>query len=114
MTAAERYVPPNQKPLRQLQAWPAKPLIPGARIIGSAILQDGVIYWCPRPCRHHHVIWGKCEADGEGFDHDRAVQGFLSSDGQFLDREQAHALAIENGQCPEPDHVRELFSEDLW
>ncbi|MNF12985.1 hypothetical protein D3C81_1965790 [compost metagenome] len=42
------------------------------------------------------------------------VQGFLASDGQFLDRKQARALAIENGQCRHPANPSQLFSEDLW
>lgn len=113
MTCAETFVPPGQKPMHRLKAWPEKSLAPGARIIAAAILQDGVIHYCPRPCRHHHVIWAHYQAAGESFGENQ-VQGFLASDGQFLNRQQARALAIENGQCPTPEHPRDLFSEDLW
>ena len=42
----------------------------------------------------------------------RDMDGFLTDDGTFLDREQAAQYAFENGQITEP--VDLLFSEDLW
>ena len=66
-----------------------------------------------RPARHHHILdtTSRLSAaitfDGE--------QGFLTNEGQFLNREDAFALAKSNGQLlPGTLGGRELFSEDLW
>ena len=43
------------------------------------------------------------------------VEGFITSELEFLDREQAMQLALGNGQIKAPlFNSRELFSEDLW
>ena len=42
------------------------------------------------------------------------IQGFLTSDDNFLDRPAALALAIKSGQVPTGFKKRELFSEDVW
>lgn len=43
---------------------------------------------------------------------DKVVQGFLTSKGNFLDRQEAGALAFTSGQILEP--ITRLFSEDVW
>lgn len=106
------YEPPGQKPLQIV-----KPSASGhvvlPTIIAAAIMQGGKIYFCEAPCRHHHVIWAKCQLDGKGFD-DTQVQGFLTNDGRFLNRRDARTAVIATGQCPHPFHRSDLFSEDLW
>lgn len=43
---------------------------------------------------------------------DKVVQGFLTSRGRFLNREEAGALAFEAGQIENP--ITCLFSEDIY
>lgn len=107
------YVPSGQKPLRvvPLQQCGRHVVLP--LIVAAAILQGGKVYFCDRPCRHHHVIWAKCQLDGRGFNASQ-IQGFLTNDGRFLNRQEARTIAMANGQCPKPFHRTDLFSEDLW
>lgn len=81
-------------------------------IVAAAIKQGGIVYSVPRPGRHHHVIkhMVDCGIEPPIF----GEQGFLTEDGTFVDREEARRIAIEAGQVVNPDHPRELFSEDLW
>lgn len=92
------------------------------RIVVAAITQDGMVCSVPRPGRHHHVIRAMATAGipipivG--------AQGFLTSDGLFVDRRSARKIADMAGQiiksCVGPDGAPfkrehdELFSEDLW
>lgn len=41
------------------------------------------------------------------------VQGFATSHGRFVSRENAKEIAILSGQI-DPDHKGEVHSEDLW
>lgn len=45
---------------------------------------------------------------------DLRQQGFYTSQGRFLSREDALSLAIENGQITDHIHTVKLFSEDLY
>lgn len=80
-----------------------------------AIIHEGVLYSLPKPKRHHHVIWMIAATTGKK--HVTGMkQGFLDDKGQFLDRVQALAHALENNQVKDPNDIRagELFSEDVW
>lgn len=82
------------------------------RIIASACLSsDGTIWAVLAPGRHHHCIWfmAQYNANEQVF-----KQGFLTNQYRYICREEARAMAIQNGQAPTPDHSRDLFSEDLW
>ena len=74
---------------------------------------DGRVRSLPRPARHHHVI--ELMAETLGYPTPvRGEQGFLLRGGRFVDRKEARAIAIDNGQCSVPAHAELLFSEDLW
>jgi hypothetical protein len=91
-------------------------------IVAAAIKQDGMVCFVPRPGRHHHVIRAMATAgipipiNGQ--------QGFVTSDGLFVDRRRARKIAAQAGQIIKsyigPEGVPfkrehdELFSEDLW
>lgn len=82
-------------------------------IVAAAIRHDGVVYSVPAPGRHHDVI--RLMAD-QGFGprcmHD---QGFVASDGRFLNRIGALRVAKEAGQIKrKTGPADKLFSEDLW
>lgn len=87
------------------------------KIVAAACKRWNLIFSLPRPARHHNVLWAM---DADGYDPDemaQAEQGFTTSEGRFVGREEALLLAIENGQVP-PDvaknRSKQLFSEDLW
>lgn len=80
-------------------------------VVAAAIRDhDGTVYSLPAPKRHAHVIWHmadlgiKTPITGK--------QGFVTSEGGFVGREEAAMIALHAGQID--GHRRELFSEDLW
>ena len=65
------------------------------------------------PVHRHPQIYTIARAFGLRDDQIRRdMDGFLTSDGQFLNREEAAQYALEHGQIKE--EVDLLFSEDLW
>ena len=80
-------------------------------ILQAAIQQDGQLYTLPRPNRHHHIIHGPMTGI---YQRSASVQGFLTSAGGFVDREEAARLALKSGQIKELTHPPLLYSEDLW
>lgn len=83
-------------------------------IVAAAVQFEGLTYSLPRPARHGQVL--HCL---HGILSDTALptvcQGFLTSDGQFVNRIMARAIAWTAGQIPDgTQNELELFSEDLW
>ena len=82
--------------------------------------QDGSIWFVERPQRHHDVIRLMAKTLGWSPGELRvtydATQGFLLSDGRFVNRKAAKLVAIKAGQLlPRANaHSTELFSEDVW
>lgn len=103
------FVYPEQRPLQTMRHWPGieNLMVEGDEIMAAAVLDEGTIFWCARPCRHHHVIAAKWRTDEAGF-HAGAIEGFLTRNGRFLDREQAYDLVH-----PGPG-TGKLSTEDLW
>lgn len=84
------------------------------RIVGVAMeFEDEAGMLClPAPHRHCHLV---ALAKAIGVDRMRsakATQGFYTSEGQFVTRFQAGAVAKNAGQTKE--RKKELFSEDVW
>jgi hypothetical protein len=87
-------------------------------MIESAALKLGnLIISMPRPARHHNIIHELFREHGiRGGE----FQGFLTSEGKFVDREEAWQIAFYAGQLKDKDwhqHARmcpHLFSEDIW
>lgn len=87
-------------------------------IARAAIRVDGVVHSVAPPGDHARVIWkiagegGKTPVIGE--------QGFLTSDGEFVGREEAARIVIEAKQPLRfgffhlPGEPTRLSSEDLW
>lgn len=80
----------------------------------AAILgKDGQVYSVEPPGRHCDVIRSMF-AQGSPCSGD-APQGFLLSDGTFVDRQRAKEVAREAGQLlPQASRLPQLYSEDLW
>lgn len=88
----------------------------GERITGVAfLLQSGMILVLPAPNRHHDIIRASSDV---GLPQDAicdADQGFITSTGRYVTREDAVPIAQAAGQIlqkTDPAHM--LFSEDLW
>ena len=82
------------------------------RIAAAACLDGCLVLTLPRPARHHDILHTMYDA---GLDPNVAKQGFLTSEGRFVDRMLACTLAQRAGQIVKkhgPDN--ELFSEDMW
>lgn len=82
------------------------------KIIAAAMRKGEVVFSVPQPGRHHTIFHA---LDAVGMDLDEDNQGFLTSDGRFVDRVDGLRIATEAGQIIQkhgkPDM---LFSEDMW
>ena len=83
-------------------------------IVAAAVRYRGLLtFSLPRPARHHNILHamtaiGIAKGDME--------QGFLTSEGEFVNRLAALQIAITCGQNPKMENAPYLglFSEDLW
>lgn len=86
-------------------------------IIGVAIRHpSGVIFACPRPKRHHHVVAAMTKLGVSGISN-TSDQGFVTNYGRYLDREAALSIARSAHQVGFPKKTSpayQLFSEDMW
>ena len=81
-------------------------------ITGVAIKYKGKLYELDRPARHDNIIRLIHEETGDmGI---RGIQGFVTGDGEFLDRKSGVDYALENGQIKKLNWPPNLYSEDLW
>lgn len=82
---------------------------------GARVYPDHLIITSPPPARHHTLLHPTFGILGHGTGPED--QGFLTSAGRYVDREEALKIALASGQ-PMIDHPsrsdRWLFSEDLW
>jgi hypothetical protein len=81
-------------------------------VAAAAVKRSTGVYSLPPPARHHHIIHKLYD---EGFPQGPdEVQGFLLSDGTFVDRVQAGQIALACQQIPRLRWPPNLYSEDLW
>lgn len=67
----------------------------------------------PKPFRHHHLVHYLYGTPDET--PDLKAQGFLDSDGNYLNRKQALVIAkAANQYQPTAGPLPELYSEDVW
>ena len=79
------------------------------RIVAAANRKDGCVF---TGAHHHLILWQmSCCGVGKG-----GEQGFLASDGRFVDRREARIIAQAANQIIKPlkHQPEELFSEELW
>ena len=101
------------------------------RIGGVEVQHEGVRWLLGKPCRHHHCLWAMSGHEGAGLErparesareHD---QGFVTTHGRYVTREEGWAIAEREGQLSTATYVEAgeadrhpvpgtLFSEDLW
>lgn len=94
-------------------------------IVSAAIKINGAVISMPRPARHADIlrqIKGLHDPyDRPGWSYEVEIQGFITDQGEFLNRRQAydHAIRCEQGTpnrrtSPGNYQGEELYSEDLW
>jgi hypothetical protein len=90
------------------------------RIVAAAVRTiDGLIHTMPRPHRHHHIVHAMHRPDNTK-ENDLIIaegeQGFITDDGEFVERVMAANLAVEAGQIRREKLIAppRLYSEDLW
>jgi hypothetical protein len=84
-------------------------------IVAAALrCEDGVVYCLDAPARHHDVIQRVASTGAITAVIASCKQGFLTSDGLFVDRREAKRIAFAAGQMKRETHPTELFSEDVW
>lgn len=94
-------------------------------IIAAAIKIADVVCFIPSPARHHHVLHSLAKSFNGRTDrgYTEEVQGFITDEGEFLNRIEAMGHCLNCGQIlkgritninPNPYMGPELFSEDLW
>ena len=110
--------PDEQCPIHGGGEWPprcvecGKFLAHKLKIVGVAIQQPGVLWFEMKPKRHHDVI--RWAADHGSNIPVIGIQGFILSDGTFVDRIEGARIALESGQITKLNWPPELYSEDLW
>lgn len=93
-------------------------MIKGEWIRFSAILHDGQVYSLPRPARHWNirdVILEKTGIQRLPADHpEGSPQGFITSTGRFVNREEGAKIALESEQIHSLKWPPDLYSEDIY
>lgn len=85
-------------------------------IVGAAVRYKGDVFKLPRPNRHGDIM-RSMRAAGQPREAVNIVnQGFLTSTGRFVGREEAYGIAKSAGQLLDEKRpgVKVLFTEDLW
>ncbi len=83
-------------------------------IVAAAVHAYGATWSLPRPARHHHVLRAIHDAGLCAIKPGPDAQGFLTSEGRFVGRIAAAAMAVDAGQIAEPSSPPKLYSGDLW
>ena len=98
------------------------PFVDPEQISAAALLIDDQIITLPPPARHHHLIHAACSVGYTDYVA-QSMQGFVTTYGRFVDREEAMVIARRANQViPRTSGYTEgeindgpkLFSEDLW
>ena len=86
------------------------------QIIAAAIQIEGVTISLPRPARHGQVLHAAEPFIASQSQLITCCQGFLTSEGRFVNRVQAKQIAHRAGQpiVRNDVHPRDAFSEDFW
>lgn len=90
------------------------------RIVAAALKIGEVVYSVPRPGRHHTIMHALARSDERHWlEHGlgREEQGFLTSEGRFVDRMEAALIAVSAGQAKASEvsiRGNQLFSEEVW
>lgn len=83
-------------------------------IVAAAVfdVDSDTVYVMDAPARHHQIVHAMAEAGKPQVQ--THEQGFLTSDGFFLRRAPAMAVAQRANQLLRPTNRNQLYSEDVW
>lgn len=84
------------------------------KIVAAAVHAYGATWSLPRPARHHNVLFAIDHAGLCAITPGPSAQGFLTSDGRFVDRKDGLRIALASKQIEAPKWPPLLYSEDLW
>lgn len=92
------------------------------RIVAAAVQYRGITLSLQPPARHHTILQTMDILVGISQDElHSSYQGFLTSEGRYVNRVEAFYIAFKAGQLTDPDKAAqkaikgpELYSEDLW
>jgi hypothetical protein len=86
------------------------------RIVAAALQVDGMAISLPAPNRHHNVIHAMHKRGWMDESREEIAQGFVTSTGRFVEREEAFVIAKAAGQLLDRSNrtFGYLFSEDVW
>lgn len=113
------FVPPRLDPPRRLKAEPyEEPTIENVpeTIVAAAVQLEGITFSLPKPARHGQVLHSMLDVVEHEASINYATQGFLTSEGRFVNRVQAKQIAHIAKQPIVRDnpHPKDAFSEDFW
>lgn len=75
----------------------------------------GLIWYSRAPARHHNLYWIMTEYGVTEYEKSQCIEGFLTSRGNFITREEAMPMARENFQIVrECSNRNQLYSEHLF
>lgn len=112
-----------------LPGWPALPwaVLGAGGLCGLLLCRDpeevdraavrirGMTFSVRRPGRHSHALRAADDAlGGERGWFAEAEQGFTTTRGRFVGREEAARIAVRSGQIKRLRWAPHLYSEDLW
>ena len=85
-------------------------------IVAAALKVNNIIVSAPPPARHHTLLHAIFNTYGQRGPMIKTTdQGFVTSAGRFVGREEAALMAAAAGQILKPKfQPTQLFSEDLW
>ena len=86
------------------------------KIVAAAIHTHGITLSAEKPGRHHtvlHAMSKQLGLDAMELGHPDA-QGFLTSNGRYVDRIEGADIAIKSEQIDKLNWPPYLYSEDLW
>ena len=94
-------------------------MVPGSYdsgIIKGYVHRSGEILIGTTPCRYVYLPWIHEYLNKDKPYHDLFEQGFLTTHGRFVRREEASEIAIKHNQLlnPSKGNPTMLFSEDVW
>ena len=86
------------------------------RIVSAAIIWKDMIFSMPAPHRHHHILLKMRNEMGLPIESvSWKGQGFLTSEGNFVNRKEAELIAFAAGQMKYSKIIGGILtSEDLW
>lgn len=83
-------------------------------IVAAALRINGMTVSDIPPARHHTLLWA-VSGINDNLRIGSEQQGFITSTGRFVDRQEALEIALAAKQIERPKYQpHQLFSEDLW